>query len=33
MINGLFIQEPLTMFVTLLSGSNKVDHLVKGKEA
>ena len=32
MINGSLIQEPLTMFVTPWSGSNKVRHLVKDKE-
>ena len=33
MINGSLIQEPLTMFVTLCSGSNKTAHSVKDKEA
>ena len=33
MINGSLIQKPLTMFVTLFSGSNKVAHSVKDKEA
>ena len=33
MINGSLIQEPLTMFATPLSGPNKVDNSVKGKEA
>ena len=33
MINGSLIQEPLTMFVTLCSGSNIAAHSVKDKEA
>ena len=33
MINRSLIQEPLTMLVTLCSGSNKAAHSVKDKEA
>ena len=33
MINESLIQESLTMFATPLSGSNKVDHSIKDKEA
>ena len=33
MINGSLIQKPLTMFVTLCSGSNKAGHSIKDKEA
>ena len=32
MINGSLIQEPLTMFPTPWSGSNKVDHQKMTKE-
>ena len=32
MINGLLILEPLTMFVTLSSESNKAIYSVKDKE-
>ena len=33
MINVSLIHEPLTMFATPLSGSNKVDHSEKDKQA
>ena len=33
MINGSLIKEPLTMLVTLCSGSNKAVHSIKDKEA
>ena len=33
MINRSLIHEPLTMFVTLCSGSNKAAHSIKDKEA
>ena len=32
MINGSLFQKPLTMFVTLCSGTNKATYLVKDKE-
>ena len=31
-LNGSLIQEPLTILVTLRSGSNKATHSVKDKE-
>ena len=33
MIKGSLIQEPLTILVTLYSGSNKAINLIKDKEA
>ena len=33
MINRSLTQEPLTMFASPYSGSNKVDHSIKDKEA